>query len=84
VADLIDTLGEPMSLITINVEPSLFKRLLLVLERIASALERAYPDIAIGRMGEPAGPENLTVFDPEKEWEREQEEDRQRELGLQP
>jgi hypothetical protein len=70
-----------MSLISLNIEPTLFKRLLLVLERIASALEREYPDTTI-RRGPPAGPENLTVFDPEKEFDIEQEEERLRQAGF--
>ncbi|HXP82589.1 MAG TPA: hypothetical protein VN976_22005 [Verrucomicrobiae bacterium] len=70
-----------MSLITLQIEPKLLLRLLAVLERIASALEREYPDVAV-RRGPPAGVENLTVFDPEKEFDLEQEEERQREAGL--
>lgn len=71
-----------MNLVNLNIEPTLFKRLLAVLERIASSLERAYPDITVRHDFKPAGPENLTVFDPEKVFDLEQEEDRQREAGL--
>lgn len=67
----------PVSLVTVNIEPTLLKRLITCLERIAAALERAYPDITISNVATPAPAENLFTFDPEKEWEKEQEEERQ-------
>jgi hypothetical protein len=72
-----------MSLIEIKAEPELLKRLLAVGERIASALERAYPEITITQM-KPYGVEALTTFDPENQFEIEEEEQRQREQGLIP
>jgi hypothetical protein len=71
-----------MSLIEIKAEPELLKRLLGVLNRIADALDRAYPEPQITRQAKPYGPEALTTFSPEHEWEIEQEEERQREQEL--
>jgi hypothetical protein len=72
-----------MSLIEIKAEPELLKKLLSVLNRIADALDRAYPEQQIIQ-SKPYGPEALMTFDPEKEWELEEEEERQREQGLTP
>jgi hypothetical protein len=47
-------------------------KLVKVLERIAEALDRAYP-IRRTQDNQPAPLENLTEFDPEKQWEKEQE-----------
>jgi hypothetical protein len=58
------------------------KQAISVLTRIAEALERAYPPIVEMPTVTPAPPENLTTFDPEAEWNREQEEERQEQLGL--
>ena len=57
-------------------------RVASALERIADAVERAYPPIREIPRGVPAPPENLTVFDPEKECQLQEEEDRQEALGL--
>jgi hypothetical protein len=73
-----------MSLIEIKAEPELLKRLLAVGERIASALERAYPQPSTVRQIEPYGPEALFQFDPETERELQDEEERQKNLGLIP
>jgi hypothetical protein len=73
-----------MSLIEIKAEPELLKRLLAVGERIASALERAYPEPAVIMPHKPYGVEALITFDPEKQFELEEEESRQRENGLIP
>jgi hypothetical protein len=70
-----------MSLVTVNIEPAFLKELLAVARRIADALERAYPPILEHVSLKPAGPENLTTFDPEKEWELENEEERLKNLG---
>ena len=56
-----------MSLIEIKAEPELLKKLLSVLNRIADALDRAYPEQQIIQ-SKPYGPEALMTFDPEKEW----------------
>lgn len=69
-----------MSLIEIKSEPELLKRLIGCLERIADALEIAYPHPQARQM-KPYGPEALTTFDPEKEYEIEIEEERLKNLG---
>ncbi|HEY0800683.1 MAG TPA: hypothetical protein VGD54_07555 [Steroidobacteraceae bacterium] len=69
-----------MPLIELNIEPVFLKRLLSIGERIADALERAYPPIRELPNVTPAGPENLIQFDAEAEWQREQEEERLRNL----
>lgn len=67
-----------MAIISINVE---LKTAVDFLRRIAEALERAYPEPTIREIAEPAGPESLIEYDPDKEWQRQQEEDRQENLG---
>jgi hypothetical protein len=61
-----------VSLFTINAD---FGKLVAVLGRIADGLDRAYPKPKSAVSGKPAGPENLTEYDAEAEWRREQEEE---------
>lgn len=70
-----------MSLIEIKTEPGLFRHLISVLNRIADALDRAYPQSNPYRQGKPYGPEDLITFDPEKEAAIEAEESRREENG---
>jgi len=70
-----------VSIVEINAD---FKSLVSVLQRIADALERAYPVPTIPLTGKPAGPENVTVFDLDAAWDAEQEEERKRSQGLIP
>jgi hypothetical protein len=57
-------------------------RVASALERIADALDRAFPPLRPVVESKPAPPENLFQFDPEAEWNKEEEEDRQREVEL--
>lgn len=59
-----------------------FRRIATALERIADSCERAFPQPRPIVQSKPAGPENLTQFSPEDQWNREEEEDRQREAEL--
>ena len=70
-----------MSIVEINAD---FKSLVSVLQRIAEALDRAYPPPMPVLTRKPAGVENLTIFDAEAAWEAEQEEERKRSQGLIP
>lgn len=58
-------------------------RVAIALERIADALDRYIP-MSRKVDTKPAGVDNLFVFDPEKEWEKQQEEERQKEAGKLP
>ena len=69
-----------MALLEVKIE---LNRVVRALERIADVLERAYPPPQ-KIDSKPAGVDNLTVFEPEEEWQREQEDERQREQGLLP
>jgi hypothetical protein len=73
-----------MSLIELKIEPALLKRLLSCLEIIADSLERAYPHVEVRKQMRPFGVEALSQFDPEAEFERQEEESRQRENGQIP
>jgi hypothetical protein len=67
-----------MALFQVNVEPSLLKQLIQVLQRIAAGIDRAYPvqpDPAAFKGRKPSGPETLIEFNPEAEWQREAEEE---------
>ena len=72
-----------MSLIEIKLEPTVVERGVKALERIAHALEE-YMFPHPRPSGKPAGPENLTEFDWEAEWLREQEDEKRASLGLPP
>jgi hypothetical protein len=67
-----------MALFSVNVEPSLLKQLIQVLQRIAEGIDRAYPpraDPVAFKGRKPTGPESLIEFNPEAEWQREAEEE---------
>lgn len=67
-----------MSLITINAN---LDKLTLVLERIANALDRAYPDIPLPtHPSAPYGPDSLITVTDEQLWEQEQETERLKQL----
>lgn len=60
-----------MSLINVAVD---LEKIVRLLERIAEALERAYPPTIIPRRDKPHTEEDLIVLDNEKLWNLEQEE----------
>ncbi len=67
-----------MALVNISVEPGLLKELIQVLTRIAAGIDRAYPpprDSATFKGYKPHGPEDIVEFNPESEWQKEQEEE---------
>jgi hypothetical protein len=57
-------------------------RVASALERIADAADRAFPHPNPVVQSKPAPPENLFVFDPEKECERQEEEERREQARL--
>jgi hypothetical protein len=58
------------------------RRVASALERIATACERAFPEPRPVITSKPAPPENLFQFDPEKECERQEEEERREQARL--
>jgi hypothetical protein len=73
-----------VALVDLKFDPKSLERIASALERLADCAERAFPKPSIPLTGTPAPPENLTVFNPEDEWEREQEDERRAMLGLPP
>jgi len=65
-----------MSLIELKIDPEVLARAVRVLEDIRDLL-RIYiaPTPLPVAPSKPAGPEDLIEFDPEEEWQREQEEE---------
>ena len=65
-----------MALFDLKIDPALVERGVRALEKIAFTLEEyCFPlKNRLPSESKPAGPEALTEFDPEKEWEREQQE----------
>jgi len=72
-----------VALIDLKIDPSLVKRAVVALERIAEELGRALPEKRLLDIT-PAPPENLTEFDAERECEREREEEREKARGVSP
>ena len=68
-----------MSLININAD---FSRLCSILERIADALERAYPVPRVHEVKR-VEPEDIVTFSEKKAWEEQQEERYRQSLPLQ-
>jgi hypothetical protein len=67
-----------MSLIQFNVNPELLKDLIRALTRVADGIDRAYPPkpgVEARKGLKPHGPEDIVEFQPEAEWQREQEEE---------
>lgn len=72
-----------MSLIDFNIDPKLFLRFVGIAERIANALDRAYPiPVQSEATRKPLKPEDAIVNTDESLWELEQEEERKRQQGL--
>lgn len=71
-----------MALFSIPLSRKLFVRLVRATERIASALERAYPIPVEYEKRPPLEPEDITVITDENLWEQEQEEERKKQQGL--
>jgi hypothetical protein len=67
-----------LAIFSINVEPGLIKELIEVLRQIACGIDRAYPpgpDPEARKKMKPHGPEDIVQFNPEEEWQREEEEE---------
>ncbi len=73
-----------MSLIEFKVDPALFTRLTVAVERLADGLDRLVPPIVLRGGTKPARPENLHVVTNEGQWAQEREQERRRDLGLPP
>ena len=73
-----------MALIEVKVEHGLFERLVKGIERIGDTLERYCFPASKLVASKPKPAEALIEFDPEREWQLEEEEERQRKLGERP
>jgi hypothetical protein len=72
-----------VALIELKIEPDLILRGVKALESIADTLRMYCFPIKLQVPSQPAPPENLTVYDAEAEWEREQREEAAREQANQ-
>ncbi len=71
--------------INLNLSTEIANRIAIALERIADALDRFLPPVPIQPLTTgPTQPEDMVVFSPEREWEREREEERKARQGLPP
>ena len=73
-----------MPLIEFKVDPALFTRLTVAVERLADGLDRLIPPIVLRGGMKPAKPESLHVVTNEGQWAQEREQERRRDLGLPP
>ncbi len=73
-----------MPLIEFKVDPALFTRLTVAVERLADGLDRLIPPIVMRGSMRPAKPSSLHIVTSEEQWEQEQEQERRRDLGLLP
>lgn len=73
-----------MPLIEVKVNPDVLERGVRALERIADSLEHyLFPKPTDSKRGKPKDADALIEFDEAQEWEREQEDERQRRAGTQ-
>lgn len=71
-----------MALFTINLSRRFLVRLVKAVERIAAALERAYPVPVEYPKRPPLESDDMTVISDEQQWELEQEEEGRSRQGL--